>query len=310
MPKPRHKSNPIQKDKAQSDGTQKTWRVSNSRRNRSETNKPAPAPSTKSSAAPSKPLPRQKPPKSNPEEGPSEIRLHRYLAQCGIASRRKAEELILQGKVSINGELVIELGTKVSPGDSVEFEGNPVHPPETRLYLYNKPIGVVTTMDDDRNRPSVGDQIPDAAQGIKPVGRLDMNTQGLIFLTNDGDLAHRLSHPRYGIEKEYVAVVAGVPSDKTLARLSRGVVIDGEKTAPSEWVFVATVKNENQARLRITLHEGRNRQIRKMAEMVGHPVVSLRRVRIGSFRVKGMEEGEMRLIGKKDYDKLRESVGL
>ncbi|ARU42584.1 hypothetical protein CCB80_09735 [Armatimonadetes bacterium Uphvl-Ar1] len=244
------------------------------------------------------------------EEQSEKVRLHRFLAQCGIASRRKAEELIAQGKVSVNGEIVIEQGVKVGPGDRVEFDGNPIRPPDLRLYLYNKPLGVVTTMEDDRNRPSVGDQVPESASGVKPVGRLDMNTEGLIFLTNDGDLAHRLTHPRFGIEKEYVAVVAGIPTEKTLARLRRGVVIDGEKTAPAHWEFIGPVKSENQARLRIILHEGRNRQIRKMAEMVGHPVISLRRVRIGNFRVKGMEQGEMRLIGKKDHEKLRASVGL
>jgi 23S rRNA pseudouridine2605 synthase len=165
-------------------------------------------------------------------------------------------------------------------------------------------------MSDDRGRPTVADHIPQPSQGIKPVGRLDMNTQGLLFLTNDGDLAHRLTHPRYGIEKEYVATVRGVPNDKTLARLCRGIFVDGAKTLPSRWEIISVLKGEDQTKLRIILHEGRNRQIRKMADLVGHPVASLRRVRIGNFTVKGMSEGEMRLIGKKDHEALRKKVGL
>ncbi|MBL8066949.1 MAG: rRNA pseudouridine synthase [Armatimonadetes bacterium] len=238
------------------------------------------------------------------------MRLHRYLAQCGVASRRKAEEIIAQGRVAVNGEIVVQQGSKVNLGDVVEVDGARVAPPEPRLYLLNKPLGVVTTMDDERGRTAIADLLPPSAQGVKPVGRLDMNTDGLIFLTNDGDLAHRLSHPRFGIEKEYVATVQGMPTDKTLQRLSRGITIDGEKTAPSRWEFISQVKNENQARLRIILHEGRNRQIRKMADAVGHPVIALRRVRIGSYSVKGMSQGELRLIGKKDYDALRKKLGL
>ncbi|MFM9873851.1 MAG: pseudouridine synthase [Fimbriimonadaceae bacterium] len=246
-----------------------------------------------------------------PKEVNSEpVRLHRFLAQCGIASRRKAEEIVSEGRITVNGNLIIEQGTKVNPGDIVALDGNPVSPPETRLYILNKPLGVITTMDDDLGRQTIAHLIPGSAHGIKPVGRLDMHTSGLIFLTNDGDLAHRLTHPRFGIEKEYLVTVQGEPSDKTLQRLSRGIHIDGEKTAPSKWEYIGPVKSEFQSRLRVTLHEGRNRQIRNMAEIVGHPVLTLKRVRIGTYVVKGMEEGELRLIGKKDHDALRRKVGL
>lgn len=238
------------------------------------------------------------------------VRLHRFLAQCGIASRRKAEEIISEGRVTVNGNLVIEQGTKVGPLDVVALDGNPISTPEVRLYLLNKPLGVITTMDDDLGRRTIAHLIPGSAHGIKPVGRLDMHTSGLIFLTNDGDLAHRLTHPRFGIEKEYIVTVQGEPSDKTLQRLSRGIHIDGERTAPSQWEYIGPVKAEFQSRLRVILHEGRNRQIRNMAEIVGHPVIALKRVRIGSYVVKGMEEGELRLIGKKDHDALRRKVGL
>ncbi len=244
------------------------------------------------------------------EDSSEPVRLHRFLAQCGIASRRKAEEIIAEGRVTVNGNLVIEQGTKVGPLDLVTLDGNQISTPETRLYLLNKPLGVVTTMDDDLGRRTIAHLIPGSAHGIKPVGRLDMHTSGLIFLTNDGDLAHRLTHPRYGIEKEYIVTVQGEPSDKTLQRLSRGIHIDGEKTAPSQWEYIGPVKSEFQSRLRVILHEGRNRQIRNMAEIVGHPVLALKRVRIGSYVVKGMEEGELRLIGKKDHDALRRKVGL
>lgn len=245
------------------------------------------------------------------EADPNEpFRLHRYLAMCGIASRRKAEEIIAEGRVTVNGELVTEMGVKVTPSDEVKVDGNSVRKAEIRLYLLNKPVGIVTTLNDPQGRRCISDLLPASAGPMKPVGRLDMQSEGLLFLTNDGDLATRLAHPRYGIDKEYIAVLQGIPSDRSLARLERGVHLDGVRTAPSKWEFMGQIKNENQSRVRIILHEGRNRQIRRMAEMVGHQVVSLKRVRIGPYSSKGMAEGEMRLLGQKDIDLLRKIVGL
>jgi 23S rRNA pseudouridine2605 synthase len=331
-PKPLSKSQEFY-ERTQSDQarTRKDSRPADTRR-KSTTGKPSAGKATAKSTAPPRKVSESAPDKGSkainneestaapterkvrggePKEVNSEpVRLHRFLAQCGIASRRKAEEIISEGRITVNGNLVIEQGVKVGPEDIVALDGHPVFPPETRLYILNKPIGVITTMDDDLNRRTIAHLIPGSAHGIKPVGRLDMNTSGLIFLTNDGDLAHRLTHPRFGIEKEYIVTVQGEPSDKTLQRMSRGIHIDGERTAPSQWEYIGPVKSEFQSRLRVILHEGRNRQIRNMAEIVGHPVISLKRVRIGSYVVKGMEEGELRLIGKKDHDALRRKVGL
>ncbi len=239
-----------------------------------------------------------------------EMRLHRYLALCGVASRRKAEEIILEGRVQVNGETIDTLGTKVSEGDVVLVDGAPIRRAELRVYLLNKPSGYVTTMFDPQRRRTVRDLVPESAGPIKPVGRLDMNSTGLLLLTNDGDLAARLTHARYGVEKEYDAVVQGYPDEKTLARLRRGIGIDGRKTAPSEWNFVSENRKDGTTRLRVILHEGRNRQIRKMAETAGHPVVSLRRIRIGPLTIKGMNEGELRLLGQKEYAMLRRLVRL
>lgn len=238
------------------------------------------------------------------------MRLHRFLALCGVASRRRAEEIILEGRVQVNGEVVNTLGTKVLETDVVLVDGAPIHRAELRVYLLNKPAGFVTTMFDPQRRRTVRDLVPESAGPVKPVGRLDMQSQGLLLLTNDGDLAARLTHPRYGVEKEYDAILQGYPDEKTLARLRRGMGIDGRKTAPSEWDIVSHNGKDRTTRLRVVLHEGRNRQIRKMAEAVGHPVQSLRRVRIGPLTIKGMNEGELRLLGQKEYAMLRRLVRL
>ncbi|MCA0361552.1 MAG: rRNA pseudouridine synthase [Armatimonadetes bacterium] len=238
------------------------------------------------------------------------MRLHKFLAHCGVASRRKAEEIILAGRVTVNGEPVIELGTKVEPDDVVTLDGNRVGLAQHATYLFFKPRNVMTTLDDPQGRPTVRQYMPPSAPVVKPVGRLDFQTDGLLLLTNDGDLAMRLTHARYGIEKEYKATVSGYPDERTLRRLRAGLVIEGKRTAPAVFDVIKYSEKTGTTDLCVILHEGRKRQIRVMMEMVGHPVVNLRRVRIAHLTTKGMVSGELRLLGMKDVERLRQAVGL
>lgn len=247
----------------------------------------------------------------NPAAAAEPLRLHRYLAQCGVASRRKAEDLIVEGRVAVNGEIVVELGTKITPGvDQIQVDGQPVGRPETVAYLLYKPRGILTTMDDPFNRPTVVRFLPPSAPNVKPVGRLDQDTDGLLLLTNDGDLAFRLTHPRYGIEKEYRATVSGDVSEKTLAVLSKGVMVEGRKTAPAEVSIINSDPKGRETVLKIIIHEGRKRQVRLMCEVVGHPVIALRRVRLAFLKLKGLEPGQLRLLNKDELQRLRQSVNL
>ncbi len=239
------------------------------------------------------------------------LRLHRFLAQCGVASRRKSEEIILEGRVLVNGELITELGTKVDPlMDEVQVDGVTVGRPDHIAYLLFKPRGVVTTMDDPFNRPTVTRFLPPSAPNVKPVGRLDQETDGLLLLTNDGDLAYRLTHPRFGIEKEYKVTVAGDLTDKALDSLQRGVMVEGRKTSPAEVEVISRSSKERNTVLRMVIHEGRKRQIRNMCEIVGHPVTALRRVRLGFLKLKGLEPGQLRILTKEEIKRLRRESGL
>lgn len=235
-------------------------------------------------------------------------RLHKFLARCGVASRRKAEDLIRLGHVEVNGETVTELGTKVSEADEVRVNGQPVHSERLAYILMNKPKGVITTLSDERGRKTVMDLLPSLESKVKPVGRLDLQTDGLLLFTNDGELASRMTHARYGIEKEYIVRVSGQILPDKVAKLRSGVWIEGGKTAPAT-VEVGFARTE-ESQLRIILHEGRNRQIRKMCEAVGHKVISLRRERIAFLRLKGMRPGECRRLGQLEVERLRKLVGL
>lgn len=237
-------------------------------------------------------------------------RLHVRIARSGVCSRRAAEKLIAQGRVEVNGEIVTEMGVKVNPADEVRVDGQPLRLSKLYAVLLNKPTGVVTTLSDPQRRPTILKYLPDYGVQLKPVGRLDMDTKGLLVCTNDGELALRLAHPRYGIEKEYEADVTGVPDERALHRLQGGVFLEGRRTAPAKVEIIHAEPKLDRSKLRITLHEGRNRQVRLMCEVVGHPVTSLTRVRYGPFTTKGMRPGECRLLGKKDIDLLRRLVGL
>ncbi|HMJ78460.1 MAG TPA: pseudouridine synthase [Iamia sp.] len=223
-----------------------------------------------------------------PEEPETRIRLQKVLAQAGLGSRRACEEMIADGRVTIDGQEAL-LGDRVDPESSVvEVDGVPIGiRPGSVYYLLNKPSGVVTTADDPQGRPVVIDLVP-AEPRVFPVGRLDLDTEGLLLLTNDGDLTHRLTHPSFGVEKEYLAEVEGVPGRGTLRRLREGVDLDDGVTAP------ATVGTVSPSVLRIVIHEGRNRQVRRMGEAVGHPVRRLVRTRIGPITDRKLEPGEWR----------------
>lgn len=230
------------------------------------------------------------------------MRLNRYLARAGVASRRAADELIKAGRVHVNGA-VGELNTFVLASDVVEVDGVEVGKQGLAHVLLHKPLGVVTTARDPQGRPTVVDLVGHDAR-VVPVGRLDLDTSGVLLLTNDGDLAHRLAHPRYGIEKTYVADVEGVPSDETIRRLSSGIELEDGVSAP------ARVRRLGRSRLELVLHEGRNRQVRRMCDAVGHPVRRLRRTGYAGLDAAGVAVGEWRDLTRDEVDALRRLVGL
>jgi len=254
-----------------------------------------------------------RPPADEPHTHPGE-RLQKYLARCGVASRRHAEELITSGAVTVNGQVVRELGTRMDPErDEVLVNGRPVRPAREHVYvLLNKPTNIVTTVTDTHGRRTVLDLLPAEwrAARIYPVGRLDRDTEGLLLLTNEGELALRLMHPRYALPKEYRALVEGQPGAAAVARLERGIFLPGEvrATAPAR-VWIERPAGGNTW-MGIELHEGRNRQVRRMFEAVGHPVVELRRVRVGPLTLGGLALGASRLLTPTELGKLQRAVGL
>jgi 23S rRNA pseudouridine2605 synthase len=229
------------------------------------------------------------------------MRLAKYLAHAGVASRRAAEDLIRAGRVSVDGEVVADLGRQVSESAEVRVDGAVVGGPEERaVWMVNKPAGVVSTARDTHGRPTVVSLVRDSSARLYPVGRLDADTTGLILLTNDGELANRLMHPRYEVPRTYVARVAGGPvGDAAVRALRAGVELSDGVTAP------ASVRVLARDRLELVLHEGRKRQVRRMCEAVGHPVVTLERVGFGSLRLGGLAAGEARRLGAEEVQALR-----
>ena len=223
-----------------------------------------------------------------------EIRLQKWLSQAGVASRRKAEELIQAGQVAVNGIVTTELGARADTSrDKVTVNGKPCEINSARVYIaLHKPEGVITTVTDPFNRPTVMDYIP-ADLHCFPVGRLDYDTSGLLILTNDGEMAERLAHPKYEVTKTYVATVKGIPSNESLSNFRSGLIIDGQRTAPCD---IEIIKKEPNAKIRIKLREGRNRQVRKMCEAIGHPVLSLKRVEVGPVKLGNLDKGQWRYL--------------
>ncbi len=234
-----------------------------------------------------------------------EVRLQKYLAEAGIASRRKAEELIQQGKVKVNHKIVVELGTKINPEkDEIEYEGNTITIKNEKVYiLLNKPIGYVTTAKEQFNRDSVLDLVK-VKQRIVPVGRLDMYTSGALLLTNDGDFVYQVTHPKHEIEKTYTVTIKGIITKEKIEMLRKGVKIGDYTTKPANVKILKTEEERNQSRLEITIHEGKNRQVRKMCEAVGHKVLALHRSKIAGIGVKNLPLGKWRYLSKNEINKI------
>lgn len=227
-----------------------------------------------------------------------EIRLQKYMADCGIASRRKCEELIEEGNVTVNGVLITELGTKVVPDkDEVCFKGKAIKLSERKVYiLLNKPIGYVTTVSDQFNRDTVLDLVK-VKERIVPVGRLDMYTSGALILTNDGEFVNIVTHPSHEIEKTYTVTIIGIVTKEDVKKLEDGVIIDENyKTKSAKVKILKTDKELNRSRLEIKIHEGKNRQVRKMCEAIGKKVVALHRTKIGNVQVKDLKIGTWRYL--------------
>jgi 23S rRNA pseudouridine2605 synthase len=230
-------------------------------------------------------------------------RLQKVLARAGFASRRGAEQLMLQGRVSVNGAIVKELGTKADlETDDVRVDGVRVKPQKAAVYLVlNKPKGVVTTRSDPERRPTVMELVPPVA-GLFPVGRLDVTTEGLILLTNDGAFAEKVAHPRYEVPRVYHAKVHGVPGAETLERLRRGVKVEGDFMAVDR---ARLIEADNNAWVEVTLHEGKQHEVKRLLEAVGHPVSKLRRVAIGPVTSRGLEPGQFRALSPEEVEGLQ-----
>lgn len=233
------------------------------------------------------------------------VRLQKFLASCGIASRRKCEELILQGKISVNGKVVTELGMKINPvTDEVLYKGKKVENSSEELVyiLLNKPIGVVTTVKDQFGRESILDLVK-VPQRVVPVGRLDMYTSGAIMLTNDGQFVYKLTHPKHEITKTYHVTLVGKVTQEEVQMLQKGVKIEDYVTSPAQVKILKIDAVKNISRLEMTIHEGRNRQIRKMCEAIGKKVIALHRSKIGNISVKDLKLGTWRFLKKSEIAK-------
>ncbi|KKI93108.1 pseudouridine synthase [Bacillus sp. SA1-12] len=232
-------------------------------------------------------------------------RLQKVIAHAGVASRRRAEQLILEGKVKVNGKIVKELGTKVSDHDQVEVEGIPLEREEPVYLLLYKPTGVISAVKDDKGRKVVTDFFPYIKQRIYPVGRLDYDTSGLLLLTNDGEFANSLMHPRYEIEKTYVAKVKGIPPREKIKQLERGIHLEDGKTAPAVVKVLSIDKKKQTSIVELKIREGRNRQVRRMLEAIGHPVQKLKRERYAFLDLKGLSTGDSRELSPHEVKQLR-----
>ncbi len=232
------------------------------------------------------------------------MRLQKYLAACGVASRRASEGLIAQGRVTVDGRVVTEMGAQVEPRQDVRLDGRRLEmETEKRYILYHKPAGEVTTLNDPQGRPTVADRFRDFPVRLYPVGRLDYDSEGLLLLTNDGDLTQRLLHPSNEVDKTYLARVSRELAPQEAKQLERGVMVEGRRTAPArvKRLYACPMYSD----LLVTIHEGRNRQVRKMMEQVGHEVVMLRRVRFGPIRLGSLKRGEWRELTQDELQALR-----
>ncbi|MFD2392248.1 pseudouridine synthase [Enterococcus gallinarum] len=235
-------------------------------------------------------------------------RLQKVIAHAGITSRRKAEELIVSGRVSVNGQIVKELGVQVSAKDRVEVDGVPIEQESPVYYMLYKPRGVISAVTDDKKRKVVLDFFTEVPERLYPIGRLDYDTSGLLLLTNDGDLSQKLMHPKHEVDKVYVAKVKGIADKKQLLPLSRGIRIEGKKTAPARFEILSTDAATQTSIVQLTIHEGRNHQVKNMLKAVGLPVQKLKREMYGSLTLAGLRPGEYRELTKKEVNELKNQV--
>lgn len=235
-------------------------------------------------------------------------RLQKYMAYCGVASRRRCEELIAEGRVRVNGVTVSEAGSKIKPGeDRVEVDGKAVNPAEKRIYIMlNKPVGYVSTAIDQFGRPTVLDLVKEIKERIYPVGRLDYDSEGMILLTNDGSFTYGLTHPRHSVDKTYIASVAGKPTGGEIDALKKGVPIDGHMTSPAD-IRLVKVSGNNSV-FKVIIHEGRNRQVRRMFEVVGYTVISLKRTAIGNLKLGPLVPGKWRFLAEHEVKGLFKQI--
>jgi len=238
------------------------------------------------------------------------VRLNKFLSSAGVTSRREADRWILDGRISVNDRTVDELGFKVDEDrDVVRVDGRKIQLKQKPIYiLLNKPAGYLVTLKDPFGRPTVRTLLPASLGRVFPVGRLDLETEGLLILTNDGELAHRLSHPRFGVKKVYVAKVRGEPSKDALRRLERGVYLEGEKTAPAKAALLTP--GQKSSWLKIELQEGRKREVREMCRAVGHPVLELRRVEFAGLVLEDLKPGQWRHLEPREVRRLKLRVDL
>lgn len=234
----------------------------------------------------------------------SPIRLQKYLANCGVTSRRKAEEMIKKGRVRVDGVVITAMGTRIVPGKQViSLDGKEIKNEIKPIYiLLNKPKGYVTTLSDPQGRPIVTSLIKDIQARLFPVGRLDLDTEGALLLTNDGELAQRIQHPKFEVNKNYEARVSGVPTQKKIAQLERGILLEGKKTSPAR--IRVKKKTNHSSLITITIHEGRKRQVRKMFQAIGHPVIHLKRMSYGQLHLGNLPIGSYKKLNLNDIKKI------
>ncbi len=240
----------------------------------------------------------------------AQIRLNKFLAQAGLASRREADRMIEEGRVAVNGEVIQTLGHKIEEErDRVEVDGIKIKQEKKRYYvMLNKPPGYLVSLKDSFGRPKVRDLLPTLKGRVFPVGRLDSDSEGLLLLTNDGGLAFRLTHPRFKIKKVYLVRVKGTPESSDLRRLKRGIILDGKKTAPARIKLLSSSSRESF--LRVEIHEGRKREIRRLFDVIGHKVIELQRIEFGSLSLGKLRKGKWRSLDRSEIDKLKALVKL
>lgn len=235
-------------------------------------------------------------------------RLQKVIAQSGITSRRKAEQLIIDGNVKVNGQVVTELGTKVTNADNVVVNGIPLVKEAFVYYMLYKPRGVISSLKDDKGRKVVVDLMDGVSERVFPIGRLDYDTSGILLLTNDGDFANLLMHPKHGIKKIYVAKIKGIPDNRELARLKKGVKAEKDLLKVADYNILSTDKRKNTMIIELTLQEGKNRHVRRMMEQLGYPVMKLKREKYSTLTLDGLKPGEYRALSPKEIKQIRNAA--